>query len=907
MSLLAALRLLARATRRGPSSPARSNRRTRLWVERLEEREVLYSVTGNAWPHANLITISFMPDGTSLGGTVTNNLNASFNANPYLNQAGAANWKSQVLKAAQVWAQQANINFAVVNDNGAASGSGLYQQGDPGFGDIRVGGYNFGNTALASAYQPPAANNYSIAGDIVFNTGQTWREGTTYDLFTVAMHEFGHALGLDHSTTSTANVMYPSYTTVKSGLSADDISGIKAIYGANTADAFDAAAANGTIATASNVNSYINTTTLTALVSGVDITTTSDVDTYAFQAPAGTGGTVKVQVQSAGLSLLAPKVTVYAANGTTVLASASGLNQYGTTLTVSVSGVAAGQTYYVQVDGADATAFGTGAYALALNFGTGATPTAASPVTTAANGSPLSGSGGCADGCAKGDTLLNAVPTITGITPDTGSSSSDGITNARNISLRGAAPENNTVQIFLNQWDPCTGTYKPTLIGTTTTGGSTAWTFNYTGTTLADGTYIFTANAVDASGNVSGMSATFNVTIDTAVPAAPTVLGFSPDTGVIGDGITNAKVPTISGAAAPFTSVSIYRTNSSGTKLTGTVPATAAGLWSFTEPAGLADGTYTYTATATDVAGNVSPASGPLSVTIDTQAPANPSITGISPDTGNAGDRITTAKDVFIQGKATAGVSVSVYFQNGPLLGTVTADGTGAWQFYPGTLADGTYNFTAQASDVAGNTSGMSGASKVVIETVPTPVIAGVAETFNKGVGTLTVSGTAAAGNHVQIQLNGAALATVSADSNGRWSYAYTPASLPNGTYSFGATATDGANCASDPSAPLNLVLGLGAPYVSAPSLTTSSIIGTGSGGVPITTATPTLTGTATPGSTVTIVDGNTVLGTAVADANGLWTFTTPTLAKGTHSIRVFDTDLFGNSSLLSAALALQV
>src|SRR5581483_10019321 len=165
MRWLDALRLLAGSPGRRPTSSARPRKRdTRPAVERLEDRTVLYSVTGNAWPHANLITISFMPDGTSLGGTATNNLNASFNANPYLNQSGAANWKSQVLKAAQVWAQQANINFAVVNDNGAASGSGSYQQGDPGFGDIRIGGYNFGNSSLASAYQPPQQNNYSIAG-----------------------------------------------------------------------------------------------------------------------------------------------------------------------------------------------------------------------------------------------------------------------------------------------------------------------------------------------------------------------------------------------------------------------------------------------------------------------------------------------------------------------------------------------------------------------------------------------------------------------------------------------------------------------------------------------------------------------------------------------------------------------
>ena len=51
-------------------------------------------------------------------------------------------------------------------------------------------------------YQPPPANNFSVAGDMTFNTGQSFNVGSTYDLFTVAMHEFGHALGLNESSVS---------------------------------------------------------------------------------------------------------------------------------------------------------------------------------------------------------------------------------------------------------------------------------------------------------------------------------------------------------------------------------------------------------------------------------------------------------------------------------------------------------------------------------------------------------------------------------------------------------------------------------------------------------------------------------------------------------------------------------
>jgi hypothetical protein len=83
----------------------------------LESRTVLYSASGNLWPNPALITISFMPDGTNLGGGVTSNLQSTFNKNANLN----GKWESVILQAAQTWARQSNINFAVVPDDGARS------------------------------------------------------------------------------------------------------------------------------------------------------------------------------------------------------------------------------------------------------------------------------------------------------------------------------------------------------------------------------------------------------------------------------------------------------------------------------------------------------------------------------------------------------------------------------------------------------------------------------------------------------------------------------------------------------------------------------------------------------------------------------------------------------------------
>jgi hypothetical protein len=403
-------------------APSRAPSAARPFLEELETRLAPYAASGNAWPEPQLVTISFVPDGTLMtsgsNGNVYSDMFAKFNA-----KWPTATWQNAIISAAQVWAQAANVNLAVVPDNGTPLGQGNYQQADPGMGDIRIGAYSLGSNYLGLAYMPPPANNYSGAGDVVFNDTQTFNIGTTYDLATVAMHEFGHSFGLGESSTY-GTVMYGTYAGVKKALTADDVNGVQSIYGPRQLDANNQFTPNNSFATATALTPQVSnqssglvagtvnlvgglvggllgggspTNNYTAQSANNDIVSTSAAEYYSFTVPSDAPGNFTVYVQSTGLSLLRPSVTVYASDQATVLGSASGAGSYnGANLSVAVNNAVPGQQYYVKVTGADSTAFGTGNYNLTVNFGSGSTPTVTSPVSPLANGTVLQAGGGLA-------------------------------------------------------------------------------------------------------------------------------------------------------------------------------------------------------------------------------------------------------------------------------------------------------------------------------------------------------------------------------------------------------------------------------------------------------------------------------------------------------------------------------
>ena len=148
----------------------------------------------------------------------------------------------------------------------------------------------------------------------------------------------------------------------------------------------------------------------------------------------------------------------------------------------------------------------------------------------------------------------------------------------------------------------------------------------------------------------------------------------------------------------------------------------------------MANGTHNFTATDTDVAATTSAASAALSVTVDTTAPVAPSIASFSTDSGIVGDNITNDNTLTLTGTAEANSTVKVY-DGATLLGSATANGTGAWSFTTAALANGAHSLTATATDAAGNTGVASAALSVTVDTTA-PVAPSIAS-FSTDSGTV--------------------------------------------------------------------------------------------------------------------------------------------------------------------------
>ena len=264
----------------------------------------------------------------------------------------------------------------MVPDNGSAFGTPGRFQGDPRFGDVRIGGNRLSPEVLAVASPPDPGLAGTLAGDVFVNVDYRFKD-TPYDLYSVMLHEAGHTLGLDHSD-DPASPMYPRFNNTKSSLTPADVTDIRALYGPRRPDRFEGASGNEEIGTATAIplpTAYDGSTPLLAFA---DLHHEGDADMFWFDAVPFGGGdeNITIRVRSAGLSLLAPKVTVFAIGDDGELkevanVKADSADFTGASLSVTFDGNDDDEDegrFFVRIEPADDAPFETGRYAVSVNF-----------------------------------------------------------------------------------------------------------------------------------------------------------------------------------------------------------------------------------------------------------------------------------------------------------------------------------------------------------------------------------------------------------------------------------------------------------------------------------------------------------------------------------------------------------
>ncbi len=223
-------------------------------------------------------------------------------------------------------------------------------------GDLRVSGVPMPANPDAAVATPFDVTAGTWAGDVRLNSAANFSAGG-YDLYTVALHETGHALGLDHID-DPASVMYEDYLGPRTGLSAMDVQAIRALYGARVPDAFEGSAGNGSLSAATPLVLPKLADGSLALTVNAELTTQQDADYYRFTTPLAVGG-LTVRLLTSGQSLLTSRVTLYNSSGK-ALASAVATDPSSGDLVIQLPSASILTTYYVKVEKAAADAFGVG-------------------------------------------------------------------------------------------------------------------------------------------------------------------------------------------------------------------------------------------------------------------------------------------------------------------------------------------------------------------------------------------------------------------------------------------------------------------------------------------------------------------------------------------------------------------
>jgi hypothetical protein len=328
-------------------------KRRLLSVEYLEAR-VAPSVLGLAWLDPTHLTLSFAPDGTDIAGEQSDLFQTLDSEFPT-----PASWQNVIVRAFQTWATETNVSIGLVSDSGDPFGVAGLMQGDPRFGDIRIGARALAPDVMAITVPPDPYFSGTLSGDMILNSSADLNPD---DLFAVVLHEAGLALGLGEST-DPSSAMY-SYLNPQATLSPSDIQHIQALYGVPAPDPNQP---DSTFATATPISSpplYIG---LTPLVAYGDLSTISDTNVFSVQPPLLYFGSVTIQLQTSGISFMQPQVEVYDQNFD-LLGKAQSTSDTGDIVSVQLPNVNPFEHYYIEVNSPAQDVFGIGRYALSVTY-----------------------------------------------------------------------------------------------------------------------------------------------------------------------------------------------------------------------------------------------------------------------------------------------------------------------------------------------------------------------------------------------------------------------------------------------------------------------------------------------------------------------------------------------------------
>jgi len=422
-------------------------------------------------------------------------------------------------------------------------------------------------------------------------------------------------------------------------------------------------------------------------------------------------------------------------------------------------------------------------------------------------------------------------------------------------------------------------------------------TYTFTPVAGINGTITLSYNVVDRNGGTTAATQFFSI------KATPTIASVTPDN-IINYAEEIAGI-TVSGTAEANSTIQLLWGST-----TVRTTADTAGQWSrsFTSAEIPADGNTTIIAIATDAAGNSS-AAGTRSLLIDTVAPTSPTIASVTPD--NIINYAEEIAGISVSGTAEANSTIQLLW--GSTTVTTTADTSGQWSrsFTSAEIpADGNTTITAIATDAAGNSSA-AGTRSLLIDTVaPTPPTIGTLATHNiinaaEATAGVVLTGSTESGSGIGLIIG---TATRNAVVDGTtWRYTLSSADMTVLAQGTGKTVTVVAtDAAGNTSSTLSQAF---AVDTLAPTTPTLNLIGGADSIVNSTADDATITGSAEAGSGVTLKFGNTVLGGAITNTSGGWSYTLTSenitaIGQGSSkTLTAAATDAAGNVSDVTAQM----